>query len=166
VTPIAGGASTGAGPARRPSRLSQATVTNDAGRTIEGPVYRSTFLSAPEAVPVVPVVSTSSAVVVWLLALLPLAQLALIVVLAALHLPPGIGYVLLVAPSLGLPLSTALRRGRANDREKQPTARMIFSVVPPLYRLDPSVPLDAAGMAPVLTWLLLEGIAAAVLLFA
>jgi hypothetical protein len=43
---------------------------------------------------------------------------------------------------------------------------MLFAAVPPLYRLPSSAPLTAATMAPVIIWLLLAGIAAAVLLFA
>jgi hypothetical protein len=43
---------------------------------------------------------------------------------------------------------------------------MLFAAVPPLYRFASSAPMTAATMAPAIIWLLLVGIAAAVLLFA
>jgi hypothetical protein len=143
-----------------------AAFTTDADRTVQGPVYRSTFVAVAEAAPAGPVVAAPSAIAVWLLALLPLVQLAIIAALGPLHLGPGIGYTLLIGPSLGFLLVAATRRVRANGRNEQPTTPMLFAAVPPLYRLPSSLPLTAATMAPVITWLLLAGIAAAVLLFA
>ncbi|MCU1585035.1 MAG: hypothetical protein JWM49_1591 [Microbacteriaceae bacterium] len=144
--------------------MAKAATKAHVGRTVDGPVYRSTFV-VPEAVPVVSVDVAPSVLVVWLFALLPLAQLAVIVlVLAPLHLLPGVGYALLVAPSLGLLLSAALRRAQGQD--KHSTGPMAFAVVPPLYLSGRTVTLSPAAMAPVITWLLLAGVTAAVLLFA
>jgi hypothetical protein len=160
---MAGFAASSAGRARERART---VLFTDADRTIDGPVYRSTFVAVPAATPVIPVVAASSAVKAWLLALLPIPQLAIIMALGPLRLPPGVGYALLVGPSLALLLVAALRRALANDRDEQPTAPIVFAAVPPLYRLASSVTLTTACMTPVITWLLLEGIAAAVLLFA
>jgi hypothetical protein len=43
---------------------------------------------------------------------------------------------------------------------------MAYAVVPPLYLSGRTVTLSPAAMAPVITWLLLAGVTAAVLLFA
>lgn len=163
---MAGAAASTAGQARQRARSAMAAFTTDADRTVQGPVYRSTFVAVAEAAPAGPVVAAPSAIAVWLLALLPLVQLAIIAALGPLHLGPGIGYTLLIGPSLGFLLVAATRRVRANGRNEQPTTPMLFAAVPPLYRLPSSLPLTAATMAPVITWLLLAGIAAAVLLFA
>jgi hypothetical protein len=155
-------AASGAGRARERAR---AALFTDADRTADSPVYRSTFVAVPEPAPAIPVVPASSALAVWILALLPIPQLAIIMGLGPLHLLPGVGYAVLVGPSLALLLVAALRRASANSRNEQPTAPFVFAAVPPLYRIASSVTLTMAGMAPVITWLLLEGIAAAVLLF-
>lgn len=123
------------------------------------PPFVSLASSSPTAGPVLAISPRSTTAAVWVYALLPVvhaAALWLVLGLLDLGENPVIRYSVLGAP-LVLSLLLAIidghvLRGRGFPR----TASAVFALVPPLYLLVRAIRVGAAGVVPLLVWLLLQ----------
>ena len=109
--------------------------------------------------PILAIPARSTTAAVWILALLPVAHAAAVwLILGLLDLggSPVIRYLVLGAPLL-LPPMLAFLDGRVlRGRGFPRTAPAVLALVPPLYLLVRAIRVGAAGVVPLLLWLLLQ----------
>ncbi len=109
--------------------------------------------------PILAISARSTTAAVWILALLPVAHAAAVwLILGLLDLggSPVIRYLVLGAPLL-LPPMLAFLDGRVlRGRGFPRTAPAVLALVPPLYLLVRAIRVGAAGVVPLLLWLLLQ----------
>ncbi|MEC5169856.1 DUF2510 domain-containing protein [Glaciihabitans sp. GrIS 2.15] len=134
-----------------------ATSSTPVAATALPVVFHSPAAAVPG--PVLAISERSTTAAVWILALLPVVHAAAVwLVLGLLDLggSPVIRYLVLGAPLLLSPMLAFLDRRVLRGRGFPRTAPAALALVPPLYLLVRAIRVGAAGVVPLLLWLLLQ----------
>lgn len=134
-----------------------ATSSTPVAATALPVVFHSPAAAVPG--PILAISARSTTAAVWILALLPVVHLAAVwLILGLLDLggSPVIRYLVLGAPLLLSPMLAFLDGRVLRGRGFLRTAPAVLALVPPLYLLVRAIRVGAAGVVPLLLWLLLQ----------